>query len=311
MLQVDSVLEGWRCSLVALPGSDFYMPDCVLGSQKRRRLDDRVPSVQTLFIGPDGKVCAYLFTAFVYLTCVLTNYKPLAQHYKGRHRVLKLVGILGSKTMTSPALPRKLFQQCYADSRKEGKFHLPNTSASIFGRSGVSPFGLLEELFRDNPWRLLLSTIMLNRTTRVQVDVVLYKFLALWPDATSMSSANEMDVATVIRPLGMSHKRARGIIRFSAEWLELLSRKKVGDAFRTDCSLETCEKQDFLAATRQSYTEAFLLTREEITSLYYCGAYAYDAYRIFIQGKLDAVTTDHALQIYVDFHRGLEKTSRR
>jgi hypothetical protein len=57
--------------------------------------------------------------------------------------------------------------------------------------------------------------------------------------------------------------------------------------------------------------EAFLLTREEITSLYYCGGYAYDAYRIFIQGKLDTVTTDHALQMYVDFYRGLEKASRQ
>jgi hypothetical protein len=70
-------------------------------------------------------------------------------------------------TETSPALPRKLFQQYDANLRKEGKFNLTNTSASIFGHSGVSLFGLSEELFWDNPWRLLLSTIMLNQMTRV------------------------------------------------------------------------------------------------------------------------------------------------
>lgn len=247
-----------------------------------------------------------LLVLFTWL--VLTNHGPSAQHYKGRQRVLKVVGNLGSMTETSPALPRKLFQQYHAGSRKVGNSNLLNTSASIFGRSGVSPFGLLEELFRDNPWRLLLSTIMLNRTTRAQVDVALYKFLTIWPDATSASSANEMDIATVIHPLGMRHKRARGIIRFSKEWLELLSRKKVGDAYRTDCSLETRVEQDSSAEARQSCMEAFLLTREEVTSLHFCGGYAYDAYRIFIQGKLDAVTTDHALQMYVDFHRGLKKT---
>jgi endonuclease III len=250
-----------------------------------------------------------LLVLFTWL--VLTNHVPSTQHYKGCQRVLKVVGILGSTTETSPALPQKLFQQYHAGSRKVRNSNVSNTSASIFGRSGVSPFGLLEELFRDNPWRLLLSTIMLNRTTRVQVDVVLYKFLTIWPDATSTSNANEMDIATIIRPLGMLHRRARGIIRFSKEWLELLSRKKVGDACRKDCSSETCVGQDCSAAARQSCMETFLLTREEVTSLYCCGGYAYDAYRIFIQGKLDAVTTDHALQMYVDFHRGLKKASRR
>lgn len=114
--------------------------------------------------------------------------------------------------------------------------------------------------------------------------MVLCKFLTICPDATSTSSANEMDVATVIHLLEMGHRRARGIICFSKEWLELLSRKKVDDTCRTDHSLETCVEQDLSAATkRQSCMEAFLLTREEITSLYYCGGYVYDAYRIFIQ----------------------------
>jgi hypothetical protein len=174
--------------------------------------------------------------------------------------------------------------------------NLANKNASIVCLRGVSPFGFLEELFRDNPWRLLLSTIMLNRTTRIQVDVVLYEFLQKWPDATSASNGNEMDIATVIRPMGMVHRRARGIIRFSKEWLELLSRKRGNEASRNSIAMG-------------SGREAFLLTREEVTSLYYCGDYAYDAYRIFTQGKLDAVTTDHALQTYVDFHRGLEKAS--
>jgi hypothetical protein len=36
-----------------------------------------------------------------------------------------------------------------------------------------SPYGLLEELLWDRPWRLLLCCILLNQTSRAQVDPVL------------------------------------------------------------------------------------------------------------------------------------------
>ena len=45
-----------------------------------------------------------------------------------------------------------------------------------------SPFGLLEELFLDDPWKLLVSTICLNVTTRQQVDKVIHIYLQRWPD---------------------------------------------------------------------------------------------------------------------------------
>lgn len=47
--------------MVASQGSDFDVADCALAARKRKRLDDRVPSVQTLFIGPDGKVCSHFY----------------------------------------------------------------------------------------------------------------------------------------------------------------------------------------------------------------------------------------------------------
>lgn len=70
-----------------------------------------------------------------------------------------------------------------------------------------TPLGLLEELFVDNPWRLVLSTICLNRTTRVQVDAVLFRFLELWPTPAAAAQANPADVFNVINSLGLSDKR--------------------------------------------------------------------------------------------------------
>lgn len=212
----------------------------------------------------------------------------------GRQSVLKEIGILSRKSKDDTVTPRRLDREFVTKSDKQhvrGSLAIANTNAFLFQKSAISPFGLLEELFSQHPWRLLLSTIMLNRTTRVQVDVVLYEFLRKWPDATSASLADELEVADVIYPMGMRFRRARGIIRFSQEWLELLTKK---------ASLREHKKNAVL-------DEAFSLAREDVLGLYYCGDYAYDAYRIFVQGSLDAITTDHALQIYVDYHRGLDK----
>jgi endonuclease III len=145
----------------------------------------------------------------------------------------------------------------------------------------TSPFGLLEELFSDNPWNLLLSTILLNRTSRVQVDVVLNEFLAKWPSPESVAAADWEEISLVIRPLGIRHRRAKGLIRFSRDYLT---------------KIKACS-----AAT---------MTREDILSLHHCGDYAYDAYRIFIQRNVSTLCADHALQDYVEYQRGalLERT---
>ncbi|CAN0065822.1 unnamed protein product, partial [Choristocarpus tenellus] len=78
-----------------------------------------------------------------------------------------------------------------------------------------SPFGLLEELLTDDPWRLLLSCIMLNQTTRSQVDPVLVEFLKKFPNAQSVLGANLEEIAAIVSPLGLQEKRPRAIIRFS------------------------------------------------------------------------------------------------
>lgn len=151
-----------------------------------------------------------------------------------------------------------------------------------------SPFGLLEELFVDDPWGLLLSTILLNRTTRVQVDAVLYRVLQEWPSCESVIEANVARLAQVIRPLGMNLRRAAGIIRFSKEYITLLEQK----------SIQTGQDKDQVALS---------LTRVDVTRLYYCGAYAYSAYRLFIRRDWNHDPADHALVAYAGYQRAISK----
>lgn len=152
-----------------------------------------------------------------------------------------------------------------------------------------SPLGLLEELFGDDPWRLLLSTIFLNRTQRVQVDVVMHSFLQRWPTAESVAAANVNEISTVIAPMGIRNRRARGIMQFSKEYMELL-KSKVNQG-------ETM---------KPSKEASFHLSEDEIKRFYNCGQYVADAYRIFINRDWTTNSADHALEAYVEWKRGLK-----
>ena len=138
-----------------------------------------------------------------------------------------------------------------------------------------SPLGLLEELFADNPWRLLLSTIFLNRTTRVQVDHVMFKFLQHWPTPECILEAQAEDVSSILQPLGMRDRRAKGIIRFTKDFVHMKKRK-----------------------SDREFTE------DDVMALFYCGDYAYSTYSIFVLNRLDVTTDDSMLATYLEYKRG-------
>jgi len=213
----------------------------------------------------------------------------MLQVFNSRIAVLRHLGLL------------KKSESCGLSEKVKGKKRkilfddpiIPDKKRQVFQQIKIqtipdvrSPFGLLEELFHDDPWRLLLSTILLNRTTRAQVDVVLHKFLLKWPTATAVINASWEEIRDIIRSLGICHRRAKALIRFSKDYLECIEQKK---------KIENLPKG----------TAEFQLSREEILSFHNCGVYAYDAYQIFIRKLVGIVSTDHALQDYVEYQRGV------
>ncbi len=150
-------------------------------------------------------------------------------------------------------------------------------------RCDMSPFGLIEELFQNNPWRLLISTILLNRTYREQVDFIMHRLLDKYGDSKSMESAQSNIISDIIRPIGIRYRRAETLIRFSREYNCLIVRNN----------------------------DPFKLTYDDIMGLYGCGEYAAQAYIIFIRKEYDNISvSDHALQYYVDYKRGLYTYSK-
>ena len=129
----------------------------------------------------------------------------------------------------------------------------------------TSPYLLLQEIYNEHPWRMLVCCIMLNCTSRKQVDQVREEFFQKYPDAVEAERADPIEIAEVIAKLGFKNKRTAAIQRFSSDWMTL------------DWS--------------------------EPNELYGIGKYAQDSWEIFMKGNLEVEPTDGVLGKYLDWAR--------
>jgi methyl-CpG-binding domain protein 4 len=124
-----------------------------------------------------------------------------------------------------------------------------------------SPEPLIQEDLWPNEWKILVACILLNLTTRKQVETVIYDLFDTWPDAASLSRADEDALSELLKPLGMYRRRAKSLRRMSHEYLSN--------------------------------------TWSTAKDLYGCGKYADDCWRIFCKGDWRNVQPqDHALNFY-------------
>lgn len=77
---------------------------------------------------------------------------------------------------------------------------------------------MLQEIYRANPWKMLIGCILLNQTTRTQVDKIRDELFKRWPDPLEMGEADSLELSSVIKPLGLYNRRAVSLIKFSREW---------------------------------------------------------------------------------------------
>ncbi|KAJ7391606.1 Methyl-CpG-binding domain protein 4 [Desmophyllum pertusum] len=124
-----------------------------------------------------------------------------------------------------------------------------------------SPFNLIQENLFHDPWKLLIATIFLNRTSGRKAIPVMWDFFKRYPNPEITRMADWKPIAELIQPLGLHEKRAKIIIRFSDEFL----------------------------------TKDWTYPKE----LYGIGKYGDDSYRIFCLGDWKNVTpNDHKLNFY-------------
>ena len=78
-----------------------------------------------------------------------------------------------------------------------------------------SPFNLIQESLFHDPWQLLIATIFLNRTGGRRAVPLLLQFLHRWPTPREAVDADVQDIADLLQPIGLNHRRAKVIQRFS------------------------------------------------------------------------------------------------
>ncbi|KAL7252343.1 hypothetical protein ACSBR1_007012 [Camellia fascicularis] len=127
-----------------------------------------------------------------------------------------------------------------------------------------SEASLLQEDHAHDPWRVLVTCMLLNRTTSVQAGQVISELFSLCPNAKTALEVATEEIEKVIQTLGLQRKRAVMIHRFSQEYL--------GECWT------------------------------HVTQLHGVGKYAANAYAIFCTGKWDRVRpTDRMLNKYWSF----------
>ena len=193
-----------------------------------------------------------------------------------------------------------------------------------------SPHTLIQEDLEGDPWKILVCCIMLNCTTRTQMESVMWEFFKRWPNPSSFLEADPTVVAELIRPLGFKNRRTERLRRFSQGFLELWEsaasqrsrsqssgESSVASSRPSSAQSSPCQPRAEASSTshpRQKSQSTSILTisptgqvvpsGEAIRQLYGIGEYAARAYEIFCLGLAgDEAPEDHALVKYWEWFR--------
>ena len=257
---------------------------------------------RVVFVSPEGRVFRTVKQVMQHLgLCIDKHYRVVSlyeERSKGLVAAEKKEG--EEEAEAEGGLPRQAasLPTCGERERKMQKgshdHRLDDADANVV-LSLESPYGLIEELFADHPWKLLVCCLLLNLTTRKQLDPVLYHFFETFPTPESLLGCenNQNKILRIIAPLGLQSRRTQTLLRFSKEFLEWRRLK---------------QKQLPFAEPKENKEEEQMSLEKSrsVRDLHGVGRYAQQAYDIFclrkVKGtKQQAAVEDHALNWYLDW----------
>ena len=75
-------------------------------------------------------------------------------------------------------------------------------------------------LDHDNPWQLLVATILSAQCTDARVNIVCRELFSKFPTAESMAKGDILDIEAIVKPCGLYHMKAASIKEASAMLIE-------------------------------------------------------------------------------------------
>lgn len=98
----------------------------------------------------------------------------------------------------------------------------------MVSKNRISPQPLLQELLWPNRWQCTVACLLLNVTTRTQVDKVWPALFKEAPDPASLLSMDVERLKEIIAPLGLRNRRAERLRQMSAAFGKLPHEKLPG-----------------------------------------------------------------------------------
>jgi len=97
-----------------------------------------------------------------------------------------------------------------------------------------SPFGLIQEDLWPDEWKCLVACMMLNCTSRRQIEKVLPAFFNKWPNAKKFLMAQREEVVELIAPLGFQNRRTDRLFEMTTvydtgNWKHISELPGIGD----------------------------------------------------------------------------------
>ena len=110
----------------------------------------------------------------------------------------------------------------------------------------VSPHGLIQEAYWPDRWKILVVCMMLNRTSRKQVEKILPKFFKKWPSTTEFLSAQHDEIVELCRPLGFANRRTDVLLKMTEkfvthDWVDVRELPGVGEYAARSFEIFCCD----------------------------------------------------------------------
>lgn len=77
---------------------------------------------------------------------------------------------------------------------------------------------LIQEDYKDDPWKILVCCILLNQTNNKQVRPLIREFFLKWPNSFSIDKENASSISDFIKSTGFQNIKAKRIKEFSKVW---------------------------------------------------------------------------------------------
>ena len=119
---------------------------------------------------------------------------------------------------------------------------------------------LLQEIYLNDPWKMLVCCMLLNLTNRKQVDTIRKQLFDKYKTPQDMMNAKHEELADILKPLGLYNRRANSLRKMSG-----------------------------------GYVKGF----KSVDELYGIGQYAKDSWDIFQNKNNNVKPTDKVLQEYL------------